>query len=114
MYSAASTLRDEMDMSGQRLLAASGQIPMSAHIRTDAGPCALLVTLDEIRRTGAFVPVGPPFREPASWVQQVVLPNFTLDRGTQPSILRLTVSDVQWHKKGVQVARAHVLWPMMY
>jgi hypothetical protein len=28
---AASTLRDEMAVSGQRLLAASGQIPMAAH-----------------------------------------------------------------------------------
>jgi hypothetical protein len=27
----ASTLRDEMAMSGQRLVAASGQIPMTAH-----------------------------------------------------------------------------------
>ncbi|HYZ99624.1 MAG TPA: hypothetical protein VE575_12785, partial [Acidimicrobiales bacterium] len=30
---AASTLRDEVAVSGQRLLAASGQIPMAAHTR---------------------------------------------------------------------------------
>lgn len=29
---AASTLRDEMAVSGQRLLAATGQMPMAAHI----------------------------------------------------------------------------------
>ncbi len=34
VYPAASTLREEMAMSGQRLLAASGQIPMAAHIRS--------------------------------------------------------------------------------
>ena len=35
---AASTLRDEMAVSGQRLLAASGQIPMAAHSRVSE-PC---------------------------------------------------------------------------
>jgi hypothetical protein len=34
---AACTLRDEMALSGQRLLAASGQIPMAAHKRP---PCS--------------------------------------------------------------------------
>jgi hypothetical protein len=48
----ASTLRDEMAVSGQRLLAASGQIPMAAHTHTGrraqqvsrtAGTAALLI-----------------------------------------------------------------------
>jgi hypothetical protein len=34
---AASTLRDEMAVSGQRLLAASGQIPMAAHTKVFCG-----------------------------------------------------------------------------
>lgn len=34
---AASTLREEMAVSGQRLLAVSGQIPMAAHRRTPVG-----------------------------------------------------------------------------
>jgi hypothetical protein len=38
MSPAASTLRDEMAVSGQRLLAASGQIPMAAHKRSSIVP----------------------------------------------------------------------------
>ena len=37
VYPAASTLRDEVAMSGQRLLAASGQIPMAARRRLVRG-----------------------------------------------------------------------------
>jgi hypothetical protein len=38
---AVSTLRDEMAVSGQRLLAATGQIPMAAH--TQSSPCDQLM-----------------------------------------------------------------------
>lgn len=47
---AASTLRDEMAVSGQRLLAASGQIPMAAHTGTTR---AILVV-----PVGAFAACG--------------------------------------------------------
>ncbi len=40
VFPAASTLREEMAVSGQRLLAASGQIPMAAHNTAPRGrPC---------------------------------------------------------------------------
>ncbi len=46
---AASTLRQEMAVSGQRLPAASGQIPMAAHRqRWCRGPHLLFVNLDDI------------------------------------------------------------------
>ena len=40
MSPGASTLRDEMAMSGQRLLAASGQVPMAAHTKARTEPSA--------------------------------------------------------------------------
>jgi len=49
---AASTLRDEMAVGGQRLLAARGQIPMAAHI---GGP-AQLWAVDELPRPDVFPP----------------------------------------------------------
>ena len=49
---ATSTLRDEMAVSGQRLLAASGQIPMAAHTRPTSGSAEATLS------SGRFFPHG--------------------------------------------------------
>jgi hypothetical protein len=54
--------------------------------------------------SGPPIPRGAPVE--CDWF---ALPKPTLERGRHPSNLRLAVSDLQWDKKGVQVARTHVV-----
>ena len=62
---AASTLRDEMAVSAQRLLAASGQIPMAAHKpRPNARHCGG-DKLSEERSQGAVSVLTAPHRDEA-------------------------------------------------
>ncbi len=68
---ATSTLRDEMAVSGQRLLAASGQIPMAAHTRPTSGSAEATLS------SGRFFPHGLPHGTLGGQVSPQFPPKFT-------------------------------------